>query len=150
MDSVMILKIRTFSAFYTVLTQRKTCPEKLVKSKMEGSKAKKITFFSQSYAILMKNLTLFGRSVCSIILFILPIVAAILMGVMYLEFEKGDREISGQDYIRYSEVLGHCYGYSPYYFGFWNILQGSEYSGVNIGEHNYLNNTGKGSNINIP
>ncbi|EKE38468.1 hypothetical protein ENUP19_0013G0012 [Entamoeba nuttalli] len=75
---------------------------------MEGTQAKKVTFTSQAYALLMKNLTLLFRNKCALFCQLLPLIVIILCGIIVL-IMRADREQSKLPYIVYNTPEDACY-----------------------------------------
>ncbi|KAL7717521.1 ABC transporter [Entamoeba marina] len=74
---------------------------------MEGTKARRVTFTSQSYALLMKNITLLFRNKCTLFCQFLPIIIAILSGVVVI-ISSVDRSSVQNNYIIYNLPEDAC------------------------------------------
>ena len=95
---------------------------------MEGTEAKKVTFQSQSYALIMKNITLLFRNKCGLFCQLLPLIVIILCGIVVLIVSQ-DREQTKLPYIVYNNPENECF------FRGWKMFNPpiAWYSGQNYG-----------------
>ena len=75
---------------------------------MEGTESKKVTFKSQSYALIMKNITLLFRNKCGLFCQLLPLIVIILCGIVVLIVAQ-DREQTKLPMIIYNNPENECF-----------------------------------------